>query len=79
MTNRELLSKAMPLSSLSENQWNELNKHAAEIERAGNTELSAALKTLQKNQARLEVMGNYFDYFGDVIDQPVREKSVNIR
>lgn len=79
MTNRELLSKAMPLSSLTSNQWDELNKHIEEIQRAGNTKLLAALKMIQENQARLEVMGNYFDYFSDVMDELLREKSVIIR
>ena len=79
MTNRELLSKAMPLSSLTSDQWDELNKHIEEIERAGNKKLSAALKTIQENQARLEILGNYFVYFGDVMDEPVKEKSVIIR
>lgn len=78
MTNREILSKAMPLSSLTSDQWDELKKHDEEVERSGNTKLSAALKTLQENQSRLEVMGNYFDYYGDVIDDPVKGKQIII-
>ena len=79
MTNRELMIKAMPLNTLSNAQWKIITKHIEEIERTGNKELLSALETLNTNQARIEVMSNYNDYYSDVMEEPVRAESVSIR
>ena len=78
MTNKELMIKAMPLNTLSNAQWKIITKHVEEIERSGNKELLDALDALQTNQARIEVMSNYNDYYSDVMDEPVRAESISI-
>ena len=79
MTNRDLMIKAMPLNTLSRSQWKTILKHIEEIEHSGNKELLTALETLHTNQARLEVMSNYNDFYCDLMDEPVREESISIR
>lgn len=79
MTNKELMIKAMPLNTLSNAQWKTIQRHIEEIERSGNKELLDALDALQTNQARIEVMSNYNDYYSDVMDEPVRAESISIR
>ena len=76
MTNRELLQKAMPLTSLSEKEWNVLNDYLAKV---SGTQISAILNKLIKNQSRIEIMSNYFDYYNDVLDKPVRQCSVELQ
>ena len=71
MTNRELLQKAMPLKSLSEQEWNVLNDY---VEKLKDNSIYVVLQTLITNQSRIEVMANYFDYFADKLDEPVTEK-----
>lgn len=75
MTNRELLQKAMPLFSLSSKQWDMLVKH---IEVIGQTDINLynALNKLLQNQAKIEIMDNYLDYFYDDLNSPVNENSV---
>lgn len=72
MTNRELVQKAMPLVSLSNEEWETINKH---LEKQSGT-LFNALQTLITNQARIEVMGDYYDYYSDILEQPLRDCSV---
>ena len=79
LTNRELVMNAMPLVSLSREQWNALLKHVEELEvsSASDSVLFTALKVAVTNQSRLEVTSCYFDYYGDLLDKPVRERSFN--
>ena len=60
MTNRELLQKAMPLISLTENEWNVLNDY---LQKVSGTQISAILDKLITNQSRIEIMSNYADYY----------------
>ena len=78
LTNRELVQRAMPLVSLSRKQWGILLKHIEEIERSqGNeSEIFKALETVHNNQARIEVMNNYYDYYGDVLEDGIRDCSI---
>lgn len=78
LTNRELVMNAMPLVSLSREQWNTVLKHLEniEVDSGSQSVLFTALHTVIENQSRLEVIGNYFDYYGDLLSKPVREKSV---
>ena len=76
MTNRELLQKAMPLTSLSEQEWNALNDYLAKV--SGN-QISAILNILITNPSRIEIMTNYFDAYGDILDEPVRQCSVQLQ
>lgn len=77
MTNRELLQKAMPLSSLSRKEWNVLLSHLEEVENlcGKKSDTYRVLETIQNNQARMEIIGNYLDYYGDVLDDGIREES----
>ena len=76
MTNRELLQKAMPLTSLSEQEWNILNDYLVKV---SGTQISAILNTLITNQSRIEIMTNYFDAYGDILDEPVRQCNVQLQ
>ena len=76
MTNRELVQLAMPLTSLSEQEWNLLNDYLAKV--SGN-QIYAILNTLIINQSRIETMTNYFDVYGDILDDPVRQCSVQLQ
>ena len=76
MTNRELLQKAMPLTSLSEQEWNALNEYLPKV---SGTQISAILNTLITNQSRIEIMSNYFDAYGDILDEPIRQCSVQLQ
>lgn len=71
MTNRELLSKAMPLTSLSRTEWNIFNSFIENTE--PDTELHKILTTLCSNQAKLEVISNYLFYFDE---NEFRENSI---
>ena len=66
MTNRELLQKALPLVSLTEKQWNAISNHIKQVKKG---EVATALETLISNQAKIEVAGNYLDYY------PLNEKT----
>ena len=72
MTNRELIKTAMPLSTLSESEWNEI----VALQNKATGSLLSALETLISNQARLEIFSCYKDYYADRLDEPVPEKSV---
>lgn len=72
MTNRELLYKAMPIQSLSGSEWELLRKHT---ERITDNVVLSVLEKLQTNQARLEIIGNYHDYYSDTLDSNTPEKS----
>lgn len=72
MTNRELLYKAMPLQSLSGSEWELLRKHT---ERITDNVVLSVLEKLQINQARLEIIGNYYDYYSDTLDISTPEAS----
>jgi len=81
MTNRDLVQKAMPLFSLSKKEWSIFLKHLEDVERSEG-EKSQPFKVLQKiqtNQARIEVMGNYNDYYSDILDELVRDCSCELQ
>ena len=71
MTNRELLQQAMPLTSLTESQWETLLKHVQEVKGV----LHETLATLISNQSRLEIISNYSDYYSDTLNNQIGEKS----
>lgn len=76
LTRRGLLQTAMPLSTLSRTQWNAVLNHLTAVEAVGNTDLYDAIQTLVRNQASIEVMSDYQDYFHDKMDAPVRENAI---
>ena len=80
MTNRDLVNKAMPLMTLTREQWEAVINHLDELEKYNgrNTPLYQAFKTLQDNQAKLEVMGDYFESINYEVDEPVRQNSVPV-
>lgn len=71
MTHKELVQIAMPLKNLTQKQWDILVKHFEEVKRSENAELIDALLILETNQARIEVLSNYNDYYFDTMDDPV--------
>lgn len=74
MTNRELLQKAMPLTSLSREQWNVFQKHLESIKEPV---LLSALKLLEQNQCRLEIIDNYINYYSDTLNEEVIEENLH--
>lgn len=72
LTNRELLLNAMPLSSLSREQWNLALTHV----QSTNGEVHKVLEILIANQSKLEVISNYKEYYYENLDEPVTEHSV---
>lgn len=79
ITKRSLLNKAMPLFSLSNSQWEAVSRHLEKIESSdgADMELYNALRTLQANQAKIEIMDEYCDYYGRNLDDPVREEGIS--
>lgn len=70
MTNRELLRFAMPLKSLSADQWESAWKHLNELyDKHSDTPLYSAFVQLLLNQSRIEISNNYNDYFFDTLDE----------
>lgn len=67
--------QAMPLYTLSEAEWDLLISH---LENIDDLHLLQLLDKIRLNQARLEIISEYIDYYADLIDQPVKEKSVPI-
>ena len=76
ITRKDLLQIAMPLSTLSRVQWNAVLNHLQAVEAVGNDDLYDAIQTLIRNQASIEVMSDYQDYFHDTMDEPVREEAI---
>ncbi len=73
MTNRELLQKAMPLTSLSKAEWNLFQKHLSEVK---DSSLLNLLEKLQSNQSRIEIISNYLDYYADTLNESVCSESI---
>ena len=73
MTHRELLNMAMPLISLTNEQWDLICEHLEKHD----AELSAIIRILICNQARIEVTGNYLDYYFDSLEKQVSAETVN--
>lgn len=70
MTNRELLQKAMPLVSLSKEEWTVFLRHIEETKQ-NESDVCGVLETISNNQARLEIIGNYLDYYADKLDEEI--------
>lgn len=77
MTNRELLQRALPLKSLTEKEWNLLSDHIVKVSK--DYDLMKVLEKLKTNQARVEVMGNYIEYYFDLLDEPVSNNCTDIQ
>ena len=75
MTNKELLLQAMPLCTLSRNEWDIFLHYLDQI---NNATLRHTMEKLKLNQSRIEIIGNYLDYFSDNIEQQINEKSTPI-
>ena len=76
-THKELMSVAMPMVSLSREEWNILLKHIKQVEQTEVSE-SCLLKAFEKvisNQAKLEVSNKYMDSHMKELDDPVNEES----
>ena len=75
MTNKDLLNKAMPLTSLSETEWDLINDYVTKIK---DISIVGIINKLCTNQARLEITRNYLDYYFDKIDDQVNSQSLPI-
>ena len=74
MTNRELISRAMPLRSLSKAEWKSVLKHA-EKTKLTDKDAFNIINVILVNQARIEVMSNYNDYYYDKLEEEIPESS----
>ena len=74
MTNRELVQKAMPLRSLSRNEWKAILNHA-ERTKFTDKEIFHTINIILENQARLEILSNYHDYYFDKLEEEIPESS----
>lgn len=81
MTNRELIKIAMPLFSLTNEQWDIIEKHLQKIssESGTNSLLFKTLDLLFRNQCRIEISANYNEYYFDKLDEEIRGESTCIQ
>lgn len=76
-TIRDLMNTAMPLTSLSEQEWLILNDFIERLElKKESSDICLILKKLQSNQARIEVMGSMSLYYE--AEEPVKDSSVAV-
>ncbi len=75
LSNRELLSNAMPLKSLSREQWNSVLQFYSKYLDTNNNTLLNAVHTLITNQSRIEVISKYNECYMNEIDDFVKEES----
>lgn len=73
MTNKELLNKAMPLTSLSNAEWDLITEYSV---RLNDKQIAGIIDKLCTTQARLEITRNYLDYYFDKIDDQVINESL---
>ena len=75
MTNKDLLNKAMSLTSLSNDEWDLITEYTARI---NDRQIAGIIDKLCTNQARLEITRNYLDYYFDKTDDLVNSQSLPI-
>lgn len=68
MTNRELLQIAIPLENLSNTEWEKIIRYSEQTEKS---DVSKILNKILVNQARIEVMSNYNDYYFDRLEDEI--------
>lgn len=79
MTNKDLLEQAMPMHSLTRQEWIAIQEYTEYLERTEKGSiLYTAIKQLLVNQARLEVRSNYLDHFNETLDDDVGENKLPI-
>lgn len=73
ITNKELLFRAMPLTSLSRKQWESLLSHIKETEtqKDSDSTLVEVLNIIIRNQARIEIIADYIDCRYEIINEPL--------
>lgn len=74
ITYKDKLFHALPLVSLTRKQWKQILKLAEAVE--SEQETFKALETLIDNQCRLEIIGDYAEYFKDSLNKQIAEKSM---
>ncbi len=74
-TNRDLLQRAMPLTTLNSNQWNFICDYLDKIvfSEGVDSQIYKTLEILVNNQARLEVIGMFNLYYKD---EPVSKENI---
>ena len=74
-TNRDLITNAMPLVSLTSGQWRSVMKLCETIERQDGPKSDAfkALEALIRNQSKIETMSLIVDNVGDLLDEPLSD------
>ena len=78
LTNKDLLVNALPIMSLSRNQWNAFMKLLESVEREGESDLFDALKTLCRNQSKIEILSAFGFYYNQDLSSQVPEKSIEL-
>ena len=78
LTNKELLVNALPIMSLSRKQWNAFMAHMESLESEGETELFSALKTLCRNQSKIEILSAFGFYYNKELNEPVAADSIGL-
>ena len=75
MKHKELIQKAMPLVSLTNSQWDKINEHLSKLD----GELLEAFNIIITNQSRIEIMGNYYDYYADRLEDELPDSNIPIQ
>ena len=75
MMYRELVQKAMPLENLTGEEWDLLNSYLGKQ----NDKLNPVLKKLVQNQARIEMIDNFLDYYGDKLEESVPDTIYTVK
>lgn len=74
MIQKDLLKIAMPLVSLSQEEWNVLNSFVENTKTK--PELHKVLTTLCSNQAKIEVAANYSFFYN--LEEALPDKSIEL-
>lgn len=77
LTNRDLITNAMPLVSLTSRQWRAVMRLCELSERQDGVESDSykALEVLIRNQSKIETMSLLFDSMADELDEPIADGS----
>ena len=78
LTNKELLANALPIVSLSRKQWNAFMVHMESVEKGDDPDLFNALKTLCRNQSKIEILSAFGFYYNKELNEPVAAESIEL-
>jgi hypothetical protein len=77
LTNRDLITNAMPLVSLTSRQWRAVMRICELSERQDGADSVSckALEVLVRNQSKIETMSLLFDSMANELDEPISDSS----